>query len=323
METRASHVLVGIFVVVLSVATAVFALWLARAQLDRQVDVYDAVFRTSVAGLQNGAQVTYQGIQVGRVSRIRFDPEDVERVLVRIEVEPTTPVTEDTVARLQPQGITGLFNIQLSGGSNESVRLEPRAGNPPEIPGAPSTFDRLSADAPELLNRGVTLLERATALLSDENLQSIESTLGDLELLADTVASRRESVAALIDDTQALVEELRGGVETANGTLARLDSVAATVERDIGGLLSAGTDSFERLGAAAAQIDEASARLSGLTRDLRTPLTDFAQGGLYEFDALIGETRQLVAAATRITREFERDPAGFLLGGTFKGFRAD
>jgi phospholipid/cholesterol/gamma-HCH transport system substrate-binding protein len=52
-------------------------------------------------------------------------------------------------------------------------------------------------------------------------------------------------------------------------------------------------------------------------------LDDFAGTGLYEFTQLIGETRLLVAALTRITKEFERDPAGFLIGRTRGGFQAE
>ncbi len=320
METRASHVLVGLFVVILGLAAAGFALWLASARLDRQVDVYEVVFRSAVSGLQNGAQVTYQGIQVGRVTRIRFDPENVERVLVRIEVEPTTPVTEDTTARLQPQGITGIFYLQLTGAKNESARLATRANDPAQIPGQPSTIDRLTADAPEILNRGVVLLDRATELLSDDNLARIADTLDSLDRLTATLADGQDGVGPLITETNALVDELRTAIEQVTATTERLDAIAATVERDAGTLMASGVEGFERLNAAAAEIDRAAARMSGLLADVREPMRDFSESGLYEFSALIGETRQLVATASRITKEIERDPAGFLLGGSFKGF---
>jgi hypothetical protein len=40
---------------------------------------------------------------------------------------------------------------------------------------------------------------------------------------------------------------------------------------------------------------------------------------LYELTQLVGETRQLIAAPSRITKEFERDPAGLLIGSR-RGF---
>ena len=323
METRASHVLVGLFVVILAVATAGFALWLASARLDRQVDVYEIVFRSAVSGLQNGAQVTYQGIQVGRVTRIRFDPANVERVLVQIEVEPTTPVTADTTARLQPQGITGMFYVQLAGATNAAERLESRPGEPAQIPGRPSTLDRLTADAPELLNRSVVLLERASELLSDDNLARINDTLDNVERLSTALADPEAGVAPLLADANRLVGELRTTVEAVRTTTARLDTIAATVEADADRLVTNAAGSLERLDAAAGELDRAATQMSGLLRDVREPMRDFSQSGLYEFTALVGETRQLVATASRISKEIERDPAGFLLGGSFKGFEAE
>jgi phospholipid/cholesterol/gamma-HCH transport system substrate-binding protein len=323
METRASHVLVGLFVVVLAVAAAGFALWLASARLDRQVDPYQVVFRSAVSGLQNGAQVTYQGIQVGRVTRIRFDPDDVERILVRIEVEPTTPVTTDTVARLQPQGITGIFYIQLSGTTDDAEPLESSIGDLAEIPGVPSAIDRLSADAPELLNRGVVLLERATELLSDGNLARLADTLDNLDRLTTALADEEDGLAPLVADADDLVAELRTAVGSIQTTTDGMAEVVATVQDDADALMTNATAGFAELNEAVAQLDRAATEMTGLLTDVREPLRDFSQSGLYEFNALIGETRQLVATASRITREIERDPAGFLLGGSFKGFRAE
>ena len=68
------------------------------------------------------------------------------------------------------------------------------------------------------------------------------------------------------------------------------------------------------LRATAATMGGAAGRLDRLIGDLHQPLDDFAGIGLYELTQLIGETRQLMAALSRITKEFERDPAGFLIG---------
>ena len=77
---------------------------------------------------------------------------------------------------------------------------------------------------------------------------------------------------------------------------------------------------LEELQGAAGALDTAATELSGMIGDIRQPLDDFAGSGLYEFTQLTGETRLLIAALTRITKEFERDPAGFLLGSGTKGF---
>ena len=70
-------------------------------------------------------------------------------------------------------------------------------------------------------------------------------------------------------------------------------------------------------------MQRAAGELEALVGELRQPLGDFAATGLYEFTQLVGETRQLIAALTRITKEFERDPAGFLIGSSRRGFEAE
>ncbi|MEO1089228.1 MAG: MlaD family protein [Pseudomonadota bacterium] len=323
METRASSVLVGLFVVVLVVGLAAFSLWLGRFELERSVHVYEVTFSTSVAGLQNGAQVSYKGIPVGRVNQIRFDPKNFEHVLVRIEVDPTTPVNVDTYAQLAPQGITGVFFMQLEGGTAESARLETTASHPATIPGRPSTFDRLATDFPEIITQGIVLLDRATKLLDEKNIEAVGQTIANVALLTETLAERRQRFSALVDDAGDLVAELRSAVATANEALVSIDTAAAAFATDLPELTATGNTTLEDFGAAAKRLQSAAAQADGLLRDVRGPMRDFSERGLYEFGALIAETRQLVAAATRISREFERDPAGFLLGGGYQGFKAE
>ncbi len=323
METRASHVLVGLFVIVLTLATAGFGLWLGRLELDRAVAVYDVSFDSAVTGLQRGAQVTYQGVPVGRVTDIRFDAARLERVMVRIEVDPTTPITVDTAGQLAPQGITGLFFVQLLPGSEGSARLLTDADSPAVIMATPSPLDRLATDFPEVLAQGVLLLDRAVLLLSDDNLAALGQTLANVEALTATLADRREEVDGLIGDASALVADLRLAAETVKGVLGRVDETVGTVQSELPQLIERGTASLAGLGDVSRRMEGVARQLDGLLRDVREPMRDFSEAGLYEFSALIGETRLLVAAATRISREFERDPAGFLLGGSFTGFRAE
>jgi phospholipid/cholesterol/gamma-HCH transport system substrate-binding protein len=74
---------------------------------------------------------------------------------------------------------------------------------------------------------------------------------------------------------------------------------------------------------AASSTAGAAGRLEQILGQLEQPVDDFAATGLYEFTQLIGETRLLVAALSRITKEFERDPAGFLIGRSSRGYRAE
>ena len=80
MEIRASYLLVGAVVLALVAGLAAFSVWLVRADIDRRVEPYQIAFAGSVTGLQQGSQVRYRGVPVGRVTDIRIDPERVEWV---------------------------------------------------------------------------------------------------------------------------------------------------------------------------------------------------------------------------------------------------
>ncbi|MGB0576726.1 MAG: MlaD family protein [Alphaproteobacteria bacterium] len=111
METRASYLLVGSFVLVLTAALIAVVVWLGGKGLDQKNVRYASYFAGDVTGLGIGNAVRYRGVPVGSVVNIAIDPKNVERVRVIMEVDETTPIKTDTVAQLALQGITGVAFI--------------------------------------------------------------------------------------------------------------------------------------------------------------------------------------------------------------------
>src|SRR5258708_39065766 len=112
METRANHLLIGSFVLVLIAAIVGFALWLGKVHVDRAFSYYRIYFDGAVTGLSRAGDVRFNGVPVGTVSQIKVDPEDPQKVRVIVEVDPDTPIRTDTVAVLEWQGLTGAPLVQ-------------------------------------------------------------------------------------------------------------------------------------------------------------------------------------------------------------------
>jgi phospholipid/cholesterol/gamma-HCH transport system substrate-binding protein len=315
MEIRASYLLVGAVVLVLLAGLAAFSVWLVGADVDRNVAVYEIVFAGSVSGLPEGGQVLYRGIPVGRVADIRIDPDNVEQVLVTVELEKGTPIKEDTVATLEMQGITGIAYVQLRGGTEASAPLVATGDRPARIASRPSALEQVFESTPELLVHAVVVADRLTRLLSDDNIAQISAAI-------DHVARVTGTLAAHDDDLDAFL----AGAGSAGPRIADLTDELVLLTADLRDLTAKLDQRFAGVGddlvATLTELQGAAGQLDGLVGDLRQPLDDFASTGLYEFTQLVGETRLLVAALTRITKEFERDPAGFLLGRTTRGFEA-
>ena len=111
METKASHLLIGGFVLIVVAGVFAFVTWLAKLEIDREFSRYLIVFEGSVTGLSRSSDVLYNGIPVGSVAAIEIDPADPSRVRVTVEVAGATPIRADSIATLELKGITGVSQV--------------------------------------------------------------------------------------------------------------------------------------------------------------------------------------------------------------------
>ena len=323
MEIRASYVIVGAVVLALLAGLAAFSLWLVEAGVDRDVARYEIAFAGSVSGLQQGGQVLYRGIPVGRVAEIRIDPDNVENVLAVVEIDRATPIKADTVATLELQGLTGIAYVQLRGGTQESARLDPDATEPPRIPSHRSALERVFESTPELLAQALAVVDRLSLLLTDENLEAVGGTLQNVERLTAVLADRSGGVDAVLTGAADMTEEVQKTSVEVRQLATDLRQLTGRLNQQVEGVGGDLVGTLTELRGAASSLAGAAGQLEQLLGQLEQPVDDFAATGLYEFTQLIGETRILVAALSRITKEFERDPAGFLIGRSSRGYQAE
>jgi phospholipid/cholesterol/gamma-HCH transport system substrate-binding protein len=323
MEIRASYVIVGAVVLALLGGLAAFSLWLVEAGIDRDAARYEIAFAGSVSGLQQGGQVLYRGIPVGRVAAIRIDPDNVENVLVAVEIDRATPIKEDTVATLEFQGLTGIAYVQLHGGTQESARLDPDAAKPPRIPSRRSSLERVFESTPELLAQTLAVVDRLSLLLTDENLDAVAGTLHNVERLTAALADRSGGVDAVLTGAAGVTEDVHKTSVEVRQLATDLRQLTGRLDQQVEGVGGDLVGTLTELRGAASSLAGAAGQLEQLLGQLEQPVDDFAATGLYEFTQLIGETRLLVGALSRITKEFERDPAGFLIGRSSRGYQAE
>jgi len=315
METRANYVAVGTFVVALLAGIVIMALWLARIEFNRDFALYDIYFTGSVIGLGQGSAVSYNGIQIGRVTEIRVDPQNLQQVRVTIEVNQPALIKTDVVASIESLGLTGVAYVELSGGSKEAPELEARSGERyPVIASHPSRLASLVASAPEALAHLIEVADRVAAILDDRNRTAIADILDNTRRVTGAAAARVGDIETVLGDTAAAAREMRSTLAAANETLADLRQMIGTKGGDARATLQS--------------IDEASRKLEqllthtdALVQENRGPLRDFSQRGLNELSQLMIDARTLVAGLTRLTDEIQRDPARFLFGDRGDGYR--
>ncbi len=316
METRASYVVVGTFVLALIAAAFGVVIFLTRTSFEDTPKAYMSYFTGSVTGLQIGSPVRYRGVPVGSVSDIRIDPTDVERVRVMMDIVHGTPIKTDTNSTLGLQGITGVAYIELTGGTRESEPLTALDdGQVPVTPSKKSGIQQVLATAPELLERAVAISERLALILDDRNVQSVSDTLANLSKLTGTLANSSGQIERLIADSQTTFTSLReaadGVTELTGGLNSKLEPIAAGAQ-DVITDVQKTVRSFNRI----------ASQLELVVDENRDSIRDFSSGGLYELSQFIAEGRVLISALTRLSGLIERDPARFFFGDNQKGFEA-
>lgn len=303
METRAHHVLIGLFTVIVVSAALLFALWLAKSSSDRQFAYYEVIFNESVTGLSQGSAVQYNGIKVGDVTQLRLDLNDPSKVIARIRLGGDTPVRQDTHAKLALTGVTGLAIIQLSGGSPQSPPLTGKGGTLPVIVADRSPLSRILANGEDLMVNINDVVARASALLSPENMDRIGRTLDHLDKATGAIADQRE-------DIRDLLRQLAQASKQANDTLAETQRLVQNTNGLVDNQARATLDSAKN---ALASMERVTANIDQLVNDNRAAINGGMQG-FSELGPAVRELRDAAGSLRGISRRIDENPAGYLLG---------
>ena len=304
METRAHHILIGLFAVLTVTAAILFGLWLGKSGHDKAFNDYDIIFEEAVQGLSQGSAVQFNGIRVGDVLRLRLDPRDPRRVLARIRVSAETPVTTTSRASLMMAGVTGLSTIQLVSGDTQGERLVPAEGEEvASIVADPSPFSRLLTGGEDIMLNLNHLVRQARDIFSPDNVAALGQTLKNLEALTETLNAQG-------DDVRLALRAVSGASQEASAALREASRLLASVNRMLD---EQGDAAFESTRQAMATLESTLATLDRLVSDNRDQL-DSSLKGLTEVGPALQELRSTLTALRALTRRIDEDPPGFLLG---------
>jgi phospholipid/cholesterol/gamma-HCH transport system substrate-binding protein len=286
METQANYVAVGAFVLACVIGLVVTIMWLAGVQYSQEYAYYQASFKGSVTGLGKGTVTRYNGIEVGRLTDLQFDPNDPQRVIVTMQVQPNLNIREDSVASIESQGFTGASFVEIAGGTAQSPLLVAHEDQRyPVIRTKQSTFAELQQSAPQVIAKLNVTASRLNDLLSDNNRNAIARVLANLDETSQVIARRSADIDATIANANKAMANL---TDASNNLRPALDRVDLTVQK------------YGKV------ADDADAFING--------------DGLAQLSDLIGEMRRLVANLTQASDQLSRQPTKLLFGDRHKGY---
>jgi phospholipid/cholesterol/gamma-HCH transport system substrate-binding protein len=304
METRAHHVLIGLFTVGTAAAALLFALWMSYAAGERSYQPYRILFERSVSGLSVGGTVQYNGIEVGDVTKLTLNPDDPRQVIANIRVYDDAPVKTDTRAKLALASITGSMSVQLYGGTPESPRLVDQINDDaPFIQSDPSPIATLFDEGENIIQNINAILKNVNELFDGNNREQAGNILTNMAQITAMIASQQEA----LDENLALFSDVSRQTTSTLESIDKLSQEATQLLRQEGQAVMQS--------AVAASLDVASAaqRIEQLVATNAGAIEGSLQGAQNIAPAL-SSLRSTLDTLDRITRQLEESPTEFFLG---------
>ena len=286
METKANYVAVGAFVLICVIGLVVSILWLAGVQYAQEYSYYEADFKGPVTGLGTGTVTRYNGIDVGHITALKFNPNDPQSVIVTLQVQPGLNIRTDSVASIDSQGLTGGTYVEISGGTSNAPVLTSTPGHQyPVIRTKQSGLLQLEQSAPEVVAKLNVAASRINDLLNDDNRRAIAHILTNLDQTTQVIAARSSDIDAILKNTN----QATANLDKASANLQpTMDHVDLTVTK------------FGKV------ADDADAFING--------------DGLAQLSDLIADLRRLTANLNKFSDQLNSAPTSLLFGDRHKGY---
>jgi len=292
METRAGYMIVGTFVLLSIAGILAFFLWLAKKDIDYNVNFYTIYFPGSVTGLTVGGTVSFLGVPVGTVKDIELDSRNLEVVNITVSIKNNVDIKEDAYASLELQGLTGYKFVQIYGGSKESPLLKAKPGQKyPIIPSRYSGVEEIMTMLPRMVNKFTNLVDRINATFNEQNRNRFSETLKNVDILSQRLAESSKP--------------LKGFIENAS-------KAADTLNKEVKDI-SHSTQTTMR------KIDAAADDIASYLHKNKAALDTLTQSGSYDFIQTLNDTREMVITATQFFKKIEDNPRSFLFETKRKG----
>jgi len=247
MESKREQAFVGLFVLIAGAVLLGTVLVLGGA-FGRAGTSYRAYFPFA-GGLEAGASVRYAGgPKVGRVDRIRLDPENPSRIEITFSVHSGMPVKTDSHVRIMALSLLGDNHLEVFPGS-AGAELAAAGTTLPSDPyvDLSSLTAKVSELAPQVqdllkaLNESATALkvtvDRVNDLVSDENRANLAGALSGAHAIISEnrgpVKSAVQSLNSAGQRLESLVQDLRDNSAQVKNALDHIDSLIGDNRDDL------------------------------------------------------------------------------------------
>ena len=179
MENRNSYTIVGLFVMLIGAFLGIFMWWmLTRTEANETYRSYFIHTKELPVGIKEGADVKFIGVNAGIIKKIDFI--DMKNAIIEIElsIKDKLPISKDSVAKVESQGISGISFINITQGSGEIFNENEKK---PIISLDKALLDKIGKKAEVISDQVSETIYKINMLLSNQNIDKINKILTNFE----------------------------------------------------------------------------------------------------------------------------------------------
>jgi phospholipid/cholesterol/gamma-HCH transport system substrate-binding protein len=303
LETKANHLVIGGFVLLMVGAAFAFVYWIENFMNGGAAKQYHVVFNGSVQGLAEAGGVLFNGLKVGSVKKLAIMPEDTRKVRVLIAVGGDIPIRENSQARISQQGLAGWVALEITPGTPDSPLLAAKAGEElpvitAEVGGAGGSM--MSA-VPEALGNANALFQRLNQLVAN-NEDLVHRTAKNVESFTSMLDGNKDDISAVIKD--------------ARGLSGRFQNIADKLETAVDQATQGDASLVAQAQQAVTSFRKLADKLDKSVGDQADGLTSQARRSLREFENFMRDGRRMAESLDRVLQKVENNPSSLIFGGS-------
>lgn len=200
MENRNSYTIVGLFVMLIGAFLGIFMWWmLTRTEANETYRSYFIHTKELPVGIKEGADVKFIGVNAGIIKKIDFI--DMKNAIIEIElsIKDKLPISKDSVAKVESQGISGISFIDITQGSGEIFNENEKK---PIISLDKALLDKIGKKAEVISDQVSETIYKINMLLSNQNIDKINKILTNLETFSEKLNDEKltKNIYTAIDE---------------------------------------------------------------------------------------------------------------------------
>lgn len=189
MESKNSYFIAGLFFCVAFVCIAVFVLFMnISGKKDENRDYYIQT-KELPRGVKKDTQVMFLGVPAGFVEKVYFSDQKSATIEIKMSIKKDLPISKDSTATVEIQGISGLSNINITKGSG--VLFDPN--EKAIIKMGEGLLDKIGSSAKNIGDRLEHNLKKIDDILNEENAKKLSVAVQNIGDFANKIANEKNA----------------------------------------------------------------------------------------------------------------------------------